>query len=122
MKLKKLKRALALALALTVAGTTNLGGLENVVKIEAGTTYYKTFTENINGVEWEVYCEANAGSGPVYYNNITTTVTNKNALANKVIKVPEKVGECPVTVISEECFKDTDIAGIIFKFLDSMVI
>ena len=113
--MKKTKKALALALALAVAGTTNLGGLQDICKIHAGTTYYKTFTETINGVEWQVECRYDVSTGPIKYYNTKTTVLNKEMLANKTVVIPEKVGDCPLTVISENCFSDSDIAGVIFN-------
>lgn len=110
MKLKKLKRALALALALTVAGTTNLGGLENVVNIEAATTTEIEVTESYDGLEWVF--KGTKTNGVVTNTSTNLSGTDKFRLSNRSVKVPNKIGGYEVTVLDANIFRGTELTGL----------
>lgn len=69
--MKKTKKALALALALAIAGTTNLSGLENVVKVEAATSTTSGSTV-IDDVEWGYYRSSEEDTLTIFLKNGTS--------------------------------------------------
>ena len=86
-RFKKLKRSLALALALTVAGTTNLGGLENVVQIKASWEACK-YTDS-KGVDWKVLFDNYDDKGnPV---GCRAVIANPLSLENVDIEIPTSI-------------------------------
>jgi len=95
---------LALALALAVAGTTNLGGLENIIKVEAATsTETIEVKEVIDGIEWVFTGTKTNGT----VTNTSTTITSdyKVRLGNRGVTVPNKIGGYDVTVLDKILLK-----------------
>ena len=86
--MKKLKKALALMLALAIVGSTNLGGLENTIVVQAETTGFTV----IDGVEWG-YSYNSAKK------TMTLNIKNGTALGKgtKDVSIPAKINDITVT-------------------------